>query len=238
MALAIGLVAAPLSSGQSGEPTPAARTVPDTLAARIAPCTQCHGERGEGLEASTYFPRLAGKPAGYLYRQLVNFAEGRRRYPEMNYLVRQLPDDYLRDIAGYFSEQHPPYPARRGAPPSPMDSGRMEALVRKGDPARGLPACGACHGERLVGREPATPGLIGLFPTYVAEQLNAWRNGVRRAREPDCMATVAKRLTGEEIHLLSAWLATRPPPADPMPEPASTARPPLECGSLAPDGGR
>ena len=34
-----------------------------------------------------YFPRLAGKPAGYLMNQLVAFRDGRRRYPPMNYLL-------------------------------------------------------------------------------------------------------------------------------------------------------
>jgi cytochrome c553 len=236
LALALALVAAPVVPASSAEP--AVRQVPDTLAARIAPCTQCHGEHGEGLEASTYFPRLAGKPVGYLYRQLVNFAEGRRRYPEMNYLVRQLPRDYLREIAQYFAAQHPPYPARPAAALSAADAARIDTLVRTGDAARDLPACTGCHGERLGGREPATPGLTGLFPSYVAEQLNAWRNGVRRAREPDCMARIAKRLTGEEIHLLSAWLASRHTPDAQAPEPPSSARPPLECGSLAQDADR
>lgn len=38
--------------------------VPDMLKQRIASCTACHGERGEGTPSSGFFPRLAGKPAG------------------------------------------------------------------------------------------------------------------------------------------------------------------------------
>ena len=42
------------------------------------------------------------KPAGYLFNQLVNFREQRRRYPFMNYIVAHLSDDYLREMGEYF----------------------------------------------------------------------------------------------------------------------------------------
>lgn len=41
---------------------------PDTMAARVEACTPCHGNKGEGT-SDVYFPRLGGKPAGYLYNQ-------------------------------------------------------------------------------------------------------------------------------------------------------------------------
>ncbi len=55
-----------------------------------------------------YFPRLAGKPAGYLMNQLVAFRDGRRRYPPMNDLLEYLPDAYLQGIADYFEALRPP----------------------------------------------------------------------------------------------------------------------------------
>src|SRR5271154_1198928 len=64
---------------------------PDTIAARVLACASCHGAQGEGT-SDVYFPRLAGKPAGYLYNQLVAFRDGRRRYPPMNFLLEFLPD--------------------------------------------------------------------------------------------------------------------------------------------------
>lgn len=42
-------------------------------------CAACHGERGEGLTKAEFYPRLAGKPAGYLFNQLGAFREGKRR---------------------------------------------------------------------------------------------------------------------------------------------------------------
>lgn len=67
---------------------------PDTMEARVLACAPCHGPQGQGT-GNEYFPRLSGKPAGYLYNQLVAFRDGRRRYPPMNYLLGYLPDTYL-----------------------------------------------------------------------------------------------------------------------------------------------
>ena len=50
---------------------------PDTMEARVQGCTACHGSKGQGTD-NDYFPRLAGKPAEYLYNQLKNFREGQR----------------------------------------------------------------------------------------------------------------------------------------------------------------
>ena len=41
-----------------------AERAPDTMAARVLACASCHGADGEGT-SDVYFPRLAGKPAGY-----------------------------------------------------------------------------------------------------------------------------------------------------------------------------
>ena len=51
---------------------------PDTMAARVEACTPCHGDKGQGT-TDVYFPRLAGKPEGYLYNQLLAFRNGRRK---------------------------------------------------------------------------------------------------------------------------------------------------------------
>lgn len=207
--------------------------VPDTLEQRIIPCTACHGKQGEGLERpGYYFPRIGAKPAGYLYRQLVNFREKRRRYVQMIYIVSYLPDAYLREIAEYFANQRPVLP--EPTPPKGPKEGllRAEALVTKGDPSKGLPACTACHGKALTGTQPAMPGLVGLPAYYIAAQLGAWRNGIRRADEPDCMGKIASRLSADEVSLLAAWLASQRASADAAPAPARSAKLPLDCGEL------
>ncbi|MEO7580541.1 MAG: cytochrome c4, partial [Massilia sp.] len=76
------------------------------MAQRLLACTSCHAPANEqpGAGRDLYFPRIAGKPAGYLYNQLRNFREGRRQYPLMTYMVDHLPDPYLREIAEHFSQ--------------------------------------------------------------------------------------------------------------------------------------
>jgi cytochrome c553 len=118
---------------------------PDTMAARVQGCTACHGVHGEGTD-NDYFPRLAGKPVEYLYNQLENFREGRRKYPPMNYLVTYLSDDYLHKIAEYFSQQRPPYPPPAKSNVSPATLARGQQIVLNGDPSKNVPACAACHG--------------------------------------------------------------------------------------------
>src|SRR6185295_12246075 len=83
---------------------------PDTMSARVLACASCHGDKGQGTN-DDYFPRLAGKPAGYLYNQLVAFRDGRRKYPPMNYLLDFLPDPYLKQMAEHFASLRPPFPA-------------------------------------------------------------------------------------------------------------------------------
>jgi cytochrome c553 len=85
---------------------PAPQRAPDTMEARTLACVGCHGDKGRGV-ANVYFPRLAGKPSGYLYNQLVAFQEGRRRYAPMNYLLAYLPPAYLKQMADYFAAQSP-----------------------------------------------------------------------------------------------------------------------------------
>jgi len=82
----------------------------DSMEQRVKPCTSCHGNEGRATREG-YFPRIAGKPPGYLFNQLVNFRDGRRHFPMMTYIAQFQTDDYLREIAAYFGAQHVPYPA-------------------------------------------------------------------------------------------------------------------------------
>jgi cytochrome c553 len=223
----------------------ALRTAPDTLARRVAACVSCHGSADQafapppgtaGGDERRYFPRIAGKPAGYLLNQLHNFRDGRRQYPLMTWMVTPLSDDYLREIAGYFAAQAP---AAHSSPSARTELALAQAergrrLVQHGDPASKVPACVACHGARLTGALPAIPGLLGLPRDYINAQFGAWRNGTRRAHAPDCMGTIAARLSLDDVAAVSGWLASEPvPQAASDAQPAATVpRPlPLACGS-------
>ena len=209
----------------------AAQTIQtEAMTERVAACTACHGEEGRAA-ADGYYPRIAGKPAGYLYNQLINFRDGRRQWPLMIYLVDHLSDSYLMEMSHYFSQVKLPYPPPQvvSVPASVMELGRQ--IVISGNPAKGVPACATCHGAKLTGLEPAIPGLLGLPRDYLNAQFGAWKNGTGRAVAPDCMAEVAKRLTVEEISAASAWLASQPVPAEYVALPATDAKLPMECGN-------
>jgi cytochrome c553 len=207
-----------------------AERAPDTMAARVLACASCHGAQGEGT-SDEYFPRLAGKPSGYLYNQLVAFKDARRKYPPMNYLLEFLPDAYLKQIAEHFASLRPPFPAPAVPVVSNEILARGEALVTHGDPQRGVPACASCHGPAFSGMEPAIPGLLGLRASYISAQLGAWRYGTRTAAAPDCMQVVAGLLTEDDVKAVAAWLSSRPAPADPTFAPRGSLPMPLACGS-------
>ncbi|RPH46872.1 MAG: cytochrome c4 [Burkholderiales bacterium] len=211
--------------------TAAAAPPPDTLEARLLACTGCHGDQGRAT-ADGYYPRIAGKPAGYLANQLLNFRDGRRSVPSMTWVVGHLSDDYLREIAAHFSERHPPYPAPPPPAVAPEVLERGRRLVLEGDPSRDLPACTACHGDALLGAQPALPGLLGLPRDYLNAQFGAWLNGTRRAMAPDCMATIARRLPPNDIAAVTAWLAAQPVAPGARPAARAPATLPLDCGGL------
>jgi len=219
---------APLLAAAQDEAIPAFKQL-DSIEARVQGCVTCHGQSGQGI--GNRFPRIAGKPAAYLYHQLVAFRDGTRKYAPMNYLVAYLPDAYLREMAEYYSKQRPPFAAREAADVDAATLARGQALATQGDGAKGIPACVACHGAGLTGMDPGIPGLVGLRPTYVAGQLTRWRVGERHAAEPDCMKRIATRMSDADVNAVSAWLARQNPPSDPSPESANLVRMPFACGS-------
>jgi cytochrome c553 len=220
----------------------------DTMAQRTLACTACHGREGRA-GPDGYYPRIAGKPAGYLYNQLLHFREGRRHYGLMAGLLETLSDDYLADIARHFAAQDVPYPPPIPANVPPETLQRGQQIVTQGDPDRRLPACTSCHGKALTGVLPSVPGLLGLPRDYLNAQLGAWRTGQRRALAPDCMAEIARRLTPEDLSAATAWLSSQALPANTHPiaaeTPAAPSRhkgrkvppppapepPPMRCGA-------
>ena len=210
---------------------------PAAMAQRVAACIACHGKEGRAT-ADGYYPRIAGKPESYLFNQLQHFRDGRRQYPMMNYLLANLSDDYLHKMAGFFANQHPPYP-----PPVTSDSSaatleRGRRLVMQGIKERRIPACAACHGAALTGTLPAIPGLLGLPRDYINAQLGAWRNGMRKSASPDCMARIAHELTPEDVNAASTWLSAQSVPTASQAVVLSAPLP-MTCGSMtAPAGSK
>jgi cytochrome c553 len=196
---------------------------PDTMGERVKACALCHGpEDKEGRDA--YYPRIAGKPEGYLFNQLRNFRDGKRHYRPMALLLEGLPDQYLREMAAYFASLQQAFP-----PPEPMNLSPSEIrlarrLITDGDPARKIPGCVECHAKDLMGTAPYIPGLLGLPRVYIMAQFGNWQNGgLMRGQTPDCMSEIAKQLSTDEAGVIAAWLAAQPVPDALLKKPGTVA---------------
>lgn len=156
-------------------------------------CFTCHGLDGSGRGLA---PRLAGLDAGYLSKQLFDYARGDRQHPVMGPIARAMSDRDRRVVARYYAERAPPR-RRDAAPPH---------IYARGDAARELPACANCHGARAEGRGAANPALTGQPARYTIEQLRRWRRGERRNDPGNVMSRIARELTEDEIVAIAAYL--------------------------------
>lgn len=112
---------------------------------RLLACSACHGKQGRA-GPDGYYPRIAGKPPGYLYNQLLNFRDGRRHYGLMARLLDTLSDAYLLEIAQHFASLDLPYPPPQPAAAPAALLARGERIALRGDSAARVPACAQCHG--------------------------------------------------------------------------------------------
>ncbi len=206
------------------------------MAERVKPCEACHGSQGRA-GPDGYYPRLAGKPAGYLYNQMENFSQGRRRYHLMRRMMEPLSPQYQLEMAEHFASLQIPYLPSLAASSSPANSPSMlrgRQLAIEGDAAGKIPACNSCHGKQLMGQAPHVPSLLGLPAAYLGAQLSAWTHGERSTVAPDCMADIAKRLTTNDAAAVTAWLAVQVVPPSAGYGKANTLASPttdIRCGS-------
>lgn len=207
----------------------------DAMGDRLQACDACHGRIAELPEQEIYYPPIGGKPVEYLYQQLLNFKEGRRVNSTMNQMLAYLSPEYLHEIAAWYALQ--PSSGAAGSLPGadtriaadPERAARARLLVQTGEGSQ--PACAACHGGDLNGDGIAIPGLRELNPHYLTAQLGAWKAGTRHAREPDCMAEVARSLSGSDIVIVAQWIAGVQD-SDLTTNEVDTTNLPRECGAV------
>lgn len=172
-----------------------------------AACSTCHGLKGEGDGRDT--PRLAGLDAGYLHRQLDDYANGRREHPAMRAIARKLSDNDRSKVSAFYAARQPvAWPVEAGIPAG-------ASLYDEGDPARGLPSCASCHGIG-GGGDAANPPLAGQPAAYIAGQLRAWREAKRYNDPLGEMRRVSRLLSPPELAAVSRHAASfplRPPEA-------------------------
>jgi cytochrome c553 len=169
-------------------------------AAKAALCQACHGATGNSSNPD--WPSLAGIGADYIAEQLQNFKDGKRANPIMGPIAAPLSAQDMADLGAYFDTL-----PNTGLEGDASSSQSGEKLYRGGDPARGIPACMACHGPTGRGNEPAKfPALRGEQSVYIAKQLNAYAADARPPGPGGIMPMIAKRLTADDIRNLSSYV--------------------------------
>lgn len=167
----------------------------------IGACARCHGN--DTAPASRLVPILHGQPADSLERALSNYAAGLRDSGVMQTAAAELTDSAIKKLADHYAAL--PRPA---IPAEPLDAeavARGEALARRGDSSRGVPACLNCHGAEA---SPSFPRLAGQSSRYLEGQLAAWRQGLNdRSPTGRIMAPIGRRLTVEQARDLAAYFA-------------------------------
>jgi len=165
-------------------------------------CKECHNPDGNSTVAE--YPRLGGQKAAYLYKQLRDFRDGRRRNVIMQALTQELGDTELANVSAHFAAQ----PVMKGAVPSTNVLGR--SLFEQGDGARGIPACSVCHGADGKGRVAgslAYPAIGGQHRFYLRGQLQDWRSDTRRNSPDGVMNQIARSLGDKDIEALADHLS-------------------------------
>jgi len=168
------------------------------LAAAV--CANCHGE--QGLTISDDFPRLAGQSPEAIYKQLSDYRSGARVNPVMSALAQTLSEDQLAQVASYFG--HVPRQSGPVLGRAQLEGGdpEMLRLINRGDPARRLPPCQACHASGVGGPLEA-PVIDGQNAAYLERQLAAFRTGERRNDVYRRMRDIAALLKPDEIKRVS-----------------------------------
>lgn len=159
-------------------------------------CVTCHGARGEGNGFDA--PRLAGLPAGYLQKQMEDYAAGLR------------PHVVMRDVAGFLDSHERVRVANFYAalPPQAL-SPATDEVIAAATPALYARTCQACHGVEGVGTVNGPP-LNAQPAFYLTQQLQDWQVSRRRNDGSHVMLKVAQQLGAGEVRQLSLYLAQIP----------------------------
>lgn len=164
-------------------------------------CFACHGLEGRGDGESA--PRLAGLDAGYLHKQLEDYAAGLREDKVMQAVAAKLTPTARLAVAQYYAALAP---APAAILPAPV----------------AYHACASCHGAAGEGAGPGGPALAGQPPAYLVEQMRRWRDARRRNDPRGVMRTAAAGASGADVATIAAWL--RAPTASPPPGSAGATR--------------
>jgi cytochrome c553 len=168
---------------------------------KSAVCAACHGVDGNSVNAA--WPSLAGQHANYIYKQLKDFKEGRRKDATMSAMAALLNDDDMKNVSAFYESQQPKKVAFDG---SMIESG--ENIYRGGITETRVAACMGCHAPSGKGNGPAGwPSLKGQHPEYLVSQLQNFKQGLRNNDNGNMMRNVVERMSDTEMKSVAAYIA-------------------------------
>ncbi len=162
-------------------------------------CVSCHGAGGNSTIVAN--PKLSGQAQAYLHKQLVDFTTPNRQQPVMTMYAKMLSEEEKQNIAAWLATQQPKPGAAKNK--DTVELGRK--IYRGGIADRGVAACASCHGAAGNGIPAQYPRLAGQHQDYTLAQLQAFKASGRK-NSPQ-MATLAKRLSDEEMKAVSDYIA-------------------------------
>ena len=199
---------APVASAAPAAAQAAATTAPAaTTTAATPPCEACHGAHGEGM-AAAHVPRLAGQSAGYLLKQLNDYAQGTRDNPIMRNFAKALSEKQRVEFAARYAAMSAPFIAQTTSLDA-VQLARGHQLAFQGAEAERVQACDSCHGPDGVGVDFAAPYLAGQSAEYLASAIKAFQQGTRKNDAGELMRSVAQRLDDADVAAVSGYYATQ-----------------------------
>lgn len=174
----------------------------EAIAAQI--CFACHGADGNGLTPpNPDYPKLAGKQAEYLLKQLKDFKAGKRKNDIMSGIVAALSPEDMSNLALYFSgRKNQSIPA---SAPELLEFGKK--VYSDGNPDLGVPACAGCHQPDGSGTS-TYPHLAGQYSSYVYQQLKRFASGERDNDRGLVMQSLSMRMTEQEMKAVSEYITS------------------------------
>ncbi len=80
-------------------------------------------------------------------------------------------------------------------------------LAAVGSAEKGIPACVNCHGPSGTGLAPSVPYLAGQYASYMALQLELWKEGVRDNDAMNVMSSIARKMDESDMDAVAEYYA-------------------------------
>lgn len=158
----------------------------------------CHGEKG--VSQMDAFPSLAGQLATYTYKQLRDYADGKRTHALMNSVAEGLSKQDSADLAVWFASLPE---AQHKVKKQKLE--KAEVLVAKGNGKKIIPPCFTCHGSNGQGVRQDIPALAGQQVEYFINTLTEYKSGARHNDVYSRMRLISEQLSEEDIKQLAEY---------------------------------